>query len=275
MPEHIKILFVDDERNVLKAIERLFIDDDYEILTANSGEEGLSAIESEYPVQLVISDYKMPGMNGVEFLRQVHQRWPDTVRIVFSGYADTVAVVEAINEGQIYKFIPKPWNDDELKITIANSIEWYSLNKKNLELAEELKKKNRELMDLNENLEKLVRKRTEELNFQNSVLIKSQNILESLPVGVMGIDTDNLIVQCNHQCLEMLSKEGKPFIGFERIDVLPDMLNSFIDRIFEQKYLADRILIDKEEYKVRGCFVNYNEEQRGVILVIDRFNIYE
>ena len=61
MDEHIKILFVDDERNVLKAIERLFIDDDYEILTANSGEEGLSIIESEYPVQLVISDYKIAG----------------------------------------------------------------------------------------------------------------------------------------------------------------------------------------------------------------------
>jgi two-component system NtrC family sensor kinase len=138
MGEDVKILFVDDERNVLKAIERLFIDDDYDLLTASSGDEGLSILENEYPVQLVISDYKMPGMNGVDFLRQVCQRWPDTIRIVFSGHADTTAVIEAINEGQIYKFIQKPWNDDGLKITISNSLEFYFLNKRKLAITEEL-----------------------------------------------------------------------------------------------------------------------------------------
>ncbi len=73
----------------------------------------------------------MPNMNGVEFLREVRTRWPDTVRIVLSGYADTASIVSAINEGEIYRFIPKPWNDDDLKVTIANAIERYHLLKKN------------------------------------------------------------------------------------------------------------------------------------------------
>ena len=112
MEERARILCVDDEPNVLRALERMFLDEEYEILTAPSALEGLQALERIQPVQIVVSDYRMPAMNGVDFLREVCRRWPDTVRIVLSGYADTAAVVAAINDGEIYKFIPKPWNDD-------------------------------------------------------------------------------------------------------------------------------------------------------------------
>src|SRR5664279_3494055 len=125
MEEQIRILLVDDEKNVLKALERTFLDEEYEILKASSGIDGLSILESVSPVQVVISDYRMPEMNGVDFLREVCKKWPDTVRIVLSGYADTASIVSAINEGEIYKFISKPWNDDELKVAIANALERY------------------------------------------------------------------------------------------------------------------------------------------------------
>src|SRR6266536_904479 len=109
MDEQIRILFVDDEKNVLRSLERTFLDEDYEILTATTGAEGLAVLQNNSPVQVVISDYRMPEMNGVDFLRKVCNQWPETVRIVPSGYADTASIVSAINEGQIYKFIPKPW----------------------------------------------------------------------------------------------------------------------------------------------------------------------
>ena len=99
MSDKTRILCVDDERNVLRALERLFLDDDYEILTASSGEEGLELLNAAPQVQVVISDFRMPGMNGVDFLKQVFETHPDTIRIVLSGYADTAAVVAAINEG--------------------------------------------------------------------------------------------------------------------------------------------------------------------------------
>jgi two-component system NtrC family sensor kinase len=136
MEETIRILLVDDEINVLRSLERTFLDEEYEILTALSGTGGLSVLQDVSPVQVVISDYRMPQMNGVDFLREVCRRWPDTVRMVLSGYADTAVVISAINEGEIYKFIPKPWNDDELRIAIINALERYSLNKKNNELTE-------------------------------------------------------------------------------------------------------------------------------------------
>jgi FixJ family two-component response regulator len=138
--EAIRILCVDDERNVLRAVERLFLDEDYEILSAQSGEEGLLILEHEKNIQIVLSDYRMPGMTGVEFLREVCRRHPETVRIVLSGFANTAAVVEAINEGEIYKFIPKPWEDEELKATIQSGLERYFRRQQDVLLVAELRK---------------------------------------------------------------------------------------------------------------------------------------
>jgi two-component system NtrC family sensor kinase len=148
MGENIKLLCVDDERNVLRALERIFMDDDYVIHTAASGEEGLALFEANPDIQVVISDYRMPGMNGVEFLRQVCEKYPDTVRIVLSGYADTSSVVSAINEGQIYKFVSKPWSDEELRQTVAKAVESFALHHQNRELEKELEKVKRELAAL-------------------------------------------------------------------------------------------------------------------------------
>lgn len=165
--EQIRILCVDDERNVLRALERMFIDEEYEILCASSGEEGLALLDAAPQVQVVISDYRMPGMNGVEFLKEVFQRHPETIRIVLSGYADTAAVVSAINEGKIYRFVPKPWNDDELRITVSKALETFGVHRKNLQLAEELRLKDEEVTRLQATLEEQVRQRTAELAEKN------------------------------------------------------------------------------------------------------------
>lgn len=188
--QQIKILCVDDERNVLRSLERIFLDDDYEIVLAGSGEDGLRIMEESGPFQVVISDYRMPVMNGVEFLREVYQRWPETVRIVLSGYADAGAIVAAINEGHIYRFIPKPWNDDDLRVTIQNSLERFFLQKRNRELLQEL-------AAANQDLEEKVRQRTEQLELHNHALEFSQTLLANLPVGVAGIDINGMIAYCN------------------------------------------------------------------------------
>lgn len=193
MEENIRILCVDDEPNVLNSLRRLFIDEDYTIVTAASAQEGLDLLAGDR-VQIVISDYRMPNMNGVEFLREVRTRWPDTVRIVLSGYADTASIVSAINEGQIYKFIPKPWNDDELKVTVANAIERYHLFKKNAELTSEL-------MKVNEELKGLLVENSKLLELKGKMLEASQTILFSLPVAVLGI-SDDIVVQCNQAWAE-------------------------------------------------------------------------
>jgi DNA-binding NtrC family response regulator len=101
------LLCVDDERPILNALKRLLRKEGYRLLTAEDGPEALDVLDRE-PVQVVISDYRMPGMSGTALLREVKSRHPETVRVVLSGYADAHVVVESINIGEIYRFLPKP-----------------------------------------------------------------------------------------------------------------------------------------------------------------------
>lgn len=229
MGEKIKILFVDDEQNVLKALARIFVESNYTILAASSGREGLNTLEQE-DVQIVISDYRMPEMDGIKFLKEVCQRWPDTVRIVLSGYAETAVIVAAINEGQIYKFIPKPWNEEELKITISNAVERYLLIKKNRELAFELKIKNEELERLNNQLIRALREKSYSLEFTDNILTLYQRLYNSLPDGICGIDFDNEVMLCNTKWDEIFEKTWR-ISGNNIMDVIPEDIKEFIEKV--------------------------------------------
>lgn len=269
MDEKIKILCVDDEVNVLRSLKRLFRNPDHEILTAESGQEGLARLKEEDCIQIVISDYRMPEMNGVDFLKEVCEHWPDTVRIVLSGYADIPAIVGAINEGQIYKFMAKPWNDDELKVMISIALERYFMHQKNIRLTKELESKNRELGDINENLEKLVEEKTADLIMNNRILTSSQKILDSLPVGVVGMDPEGLIVQCNKKVSEILGKEEGCMLGMDRRDSFNEEINDFIDKIIEKRKLAGHIPTNGNQNIVKGVHMEYADGQEGIILTFD------
>lgn len=145
MSETIKILCVDDEKNVLRALNRVFLDCDYEIITAESGSEGLEILNQTDTVQIVISDYRMPQMSGVDFLQEVYRNWPDTLRIVLSGFADMSVIMGAINEGHIYQFIQKPWDDDKLKATISKALDHYFMQQRMISTEKELIEKHQEL----------------------------------------------------------------------------------------------------------------------------------
>lgn len=265
----VTILCVDDEANVLKSLKRLFLDEDYEILSAESGREGLALLEQHQSVQVVISDYRMPEMDGVDFLKQVHARWPDTVRIVLSGYADTAAVVAAINEGQIYKFIPKPWNDDELKVTIAKAVERYFLVQANNELNEELRQANDELSRIAVQLEEKVAERTEELLFQNKVLRHGQVILNTLPMGVVGFDREGVLVQRNRCAEEVLRNFRPSLLGAPAAEVLPTEWGALLAEVQPGKVLSRELALAGQRFCVRGVMMAEPDGQSGTVLVFD------
>ena len=133
--EAFTLLFVDDEEGVLNALRRIFMDENYTILTANSGEKALMVLE-ERQVHLLISDHRMPGMNGAELLKTVRERWPETIRIMLTGYADVNSIMGAVKEGAVYKFITKPWNDEDLRLTVALALQQYVLMHENRHLKE-------------------------------------------------------------------------------------------------------------------------------------------
>jgi type II secretory ATPase GspE/PulE/Tfp pilus assembly ATPase PilB-like protein/DNA-binding NarL/FixJ family response regulator len=142
-----RILLVDDEPGVVKALTRVFRQENYDIVPAGNAAEALEQLKTQ-TVQVVISDYMMPGMSGAELLRKIKQLYPDTIRIMLTGHADTGAVMGAINEGAVYKFILKPWNDDDLRITVALALEQHDLIRKNKTLRLENIKKSKEISAL-------------------------------------------------------------------------------------------------------------------------------
>jgi DNA-binding NtrC family response regulator len=122
MPEIIRILCVDDEPHILNVVRRQLYDEDYEVHTALTAEEGLMILRRVRPVHVVLSDYRMPGMNGIEFLRCVSLDWPEAVGIVISGFADTSAVKQAMEQHGLFAFIPKPWKAEEMRKTLAEAV---------------------------------------------------------------------------------------------------------------------------------------------------------
>lgn len=157
------LLFVDDEANILAALKRLFRPSGYRIFTAESGAAGLEILAKE-TVDLVISDMRMPEMNGAQFLEQVRQNWPDAVRILLTGYADIGSTIDAINKGQIYRYISKPWEDNDITITVRQALERRALEQEKARLETLAQRQNEELKQLNASLEERVRTRTEQLS---------------------------------------------------------------------------------------------------------------
>ncbi|MCD6059995.1 MAG: response regulator [Moraxellaceae bacterium] len=142
-----RLLIVDDDVNVLAALRRVFRSESYELLFARSAAEALSILETK-PVQLIISDHMMPGMTGSELLRQVRERWPEVIRIMLTGQADTEAVMGSVKTGAVYRFILKPWNDDDLRLSTALALEQYELMQRNRSLEKENRKQQSNLESL-------------------------------------------------------------------------------------------------------------------------------
>jgi len=153
------IVFVDDEKKILKSIKRQLMDQAYLVKTYQSPEKALEALAEDQPT-VVVSDQRMPEMEGTAFLKQVRSNSPETVRIILTGYADLAAAVAAINQGNVYRFLNKPWEEAELKLALDDAIAHYELQSENKRLLALTETKNQELETLNRDLESQVASRT-------------------------------------------------------------------------------------------------------------------
>jgi response regulator RpfG family c-di-GMP phosphodiesterase len=142
-PDKPSVLYVDDEVNNLHSFKAAFRRD-FVVYTAESADEGLKVL-AEFPIHVIITDQRMPGMTGVEFLESVIPLYPDAIRILLTGYSDIQAVIDAINKGQVYHYISKPWDENQLRNIIAKSFEVFSLRAENKELIKSLLRANEQL----------------------------------------------------------------------------------------------------------------------------------
>lgn len=223
------ILCVDDEKNILHSLKRLLRREGYRLLTASSGHEAFELL-AQHDVQLIISDQRMPEMSGTEFLAQVKERYPDVLRIILTGYTDVDSITESINQGHIYKFFLKPWNDHNLKLEIRQALEQYDLIKDNQRLDKTVLKQNEKLKQMNEHLEDLVRDRTEDLQRQNQALELSHAILEDLPLPIVGVSAEGMIVLINHRA-QALGPDLPIEVGGQLNDCFPESVQSVFEAV--------------------------------------------
>jgi len=193
------ILCVDDEENILASLQRLFRKIDCKVLTAPSGEKALTMLKDQ-PVTMVISDERMPNMKGSEFLGRAKELAPDSIRILLTGYADVTSAITAVNQGGLFRYVTKPWDDNDLLTTVRAGLSQYELIHRNRRLEEQTRRQNEELAALNQTLEQRVAERTSALETHNQELQRLYELLEkdffeslAMVVAVMEFHSPRLV----------------------------------------------------------------------------------
>jgi diguanylate cyclase (GGDEF)-like protein len=230
------LMLVDDEVNVLSALRRVLRQEGYRILTATSGEEALEILATQ-PADVVVSDQRMPGMSGAEFLGRVREIYPDTVRLVLSGFSDLEALTDAINQGSIYKFISKPWDEEALRRVLRDAFHTRELAGESQRLGMELQHSNAELERLNQEMRRALAERTEQNSHKQTVLGITHDILQSIPLPVIGLDDEGLIAAANEEA-EKLFAGDLPLFGSQSAQRLPAAMAPWLAEPLAAQYFG-------------------------------------
>lgn len=263
------LLLVDDEENILRSLMRVLRRDGYTILTAGGGPEALELLE-QHPVGVIVSDQRMPVMTGSEFLEHAKEKRPETIRIMLSGYTDLQSVTDAINRGSIYKFLTKPWEDELLRENIRKAFEHYDLRAERDHLADQLQEANKQLAEANARLERQVAHQDIELELRHRMLELSQDVLEHLPVGVIGVGNDGVIALANELAHHLLRQPLGTLLSCASAEVLPpEVQNACMTPMAETVTLPDvRLVPDGMPVQVHCSQLGGHMRNDGTMLVL-------
>jgi diguanylate cyclase (GGDEF)-like protein len=197
------LLLVDDEDNILSALRRLLRRDGYDIITAGNAAEALQRL-AEQEVDVILSDQRMPGMTGVEFLRCAKDIHPDAVRMVLSGYTELQSIIDAVNEGAIYRFLTKPWDDAMLRAHVAEAFRHKEMADENRRLADQVASANSDLAQLNTRLELLLQQQRDRAELMAANAGTLRELIDALPAAVLGVDAEGSVAFANRQAEALL-----------------------------------------------------------------------
>src|SRR5690554_145595 len=246
MKDKIRVLYIDDEDNNLSSF-KASLRKDFKIYTVNDPEEGLKLAE-EVEFQVAIADQRMPGMTGVEFFEKLRAFKPDPIRILLTGYSDIASVIDAINKGEVYRFIDKPWNIDQIKNAIINAADLYETRK-------ELKEKNEKLKKTNSEMNLFIRSLSHDLR---GPLMSISGVSK---LAITEIDNPSA-----KEYFEMIdSATGKlddfihKMLDFYRSTKTDNIIIPIVfDSVVEQQFFAY-----KEKWDFNGIDVSINVDQKG------------
>lgn len=264
-----KIVIVDDENMVTKTLKTLLkIEGFSNVNTFNDTDEALNHIK-ENSCDLIISDFIMPKMNGIEFLSKAKQIHPDTTQILLTGYADKENAIRAINELGIFKYIEKPWVNDDIILNIRNGIERTRLKGQLKNKIDELEIANKKLEEYSKSLEEKVAERTKSLNISN---VKLNTILENLADGLVVFNSNNVIAQANSKAKEFLCTTDNNLEGKNFFELLINEKDKKINK--NEATLRDLSIIDYKANKkipveINLADVNIENEHLKLALIRD------
>jgi CheY-like chemotaxis protein len=235
-----RIVVVDDEEAILETMSFTFMDD-YEVFTTTDAHEALRLVAEHQPVHVVITDQRMPGMTGVELLKQVYERYPETMRIMLTGFADGDATLQAINEGHVYAYISKPWEPEELKQVVRRATEHSKLAAENRRLVADL---------------------------EGAVSIM-QAVMDRLEMGAIAIDREHVVQAANKPALALLRCNGADPRGRKIDELLGSVglseLGSAVRRLEEEhgSFEDMDLRIDGKGHQIRISSENLPGEDGG------------
>jgi len=221
------VLFVDDEINILKAIQRLLRNEPLQVLTASRAHEALDLL-SQHACQVVVTDQRMPEMSGVDLLSSVRERHPDIVRMMLTGYTEMTIAVDAINRGEIFRLITKPWNDEELRATIRQACDHHDLKQEIRRLNQVTREQNFKLQDMNRNLEGKVRERTKQLAEKHQELRTAY--VETIKALAEAVDAKDSYTRGHSERVGVYASKIAREMGFPK---------EFIERVYIAGVLHD------------------------------------
>lgn len=253
------LLLVDDEPSILAALRRLLRHDGYAILACADPLEAL-AVLAEQPVDVILTDQRMPGMSGVEFLRRVKEAYPDTVRIVLSGYTDLQFVTDAINEGAVYKFLTKPWDDEQLREQIRAAFRGKAIADENRRLTAALQAANVEL-------ERHAREVERQAGLLETTLDTLREVLAVIPWPILGVDDDGLIALANAAAEQLPGGDGAPLLGRTPADLLGEAVSTRL-RATERDATELVVELAGRRYRVLCRPMARHSRSRGTLLVL-------
>ncbi|HEX2549036.1 MAG TPA: response regulator, partial [Gammaproteobacteria bacterium] len=199
------ILYLDDEQNNLTAFQATFRRY-YTIYTALTAAQAIEIIKT-YPIEVILTDQRMPEMTGVKFLEKVREIDPYPIRIIMSAYTDVESIIQSINTGKVFYFITKPWNENDIKQILDGAIKIFQLDKKNRSLISQLREKQETLTDLNETLESRIAKRTKELEDAQQQLLYTAHLAGMSQVATNVIhNVGNILNTVNVSVETLLNK---------------------------------------------------------------------
>ncbi|MDD4964827.1 MAG: response regulator [Gallionella sp.] len=259
------LLFIDDETNILSSLKRLFRPLGYTILTAESGAAALLILE-QTRIDLVISDMRMPNMSGAEVLEKIRNQWPDVVRILLTGFSDISSTIAAINRGEIYRYIAKPWNDDDIVLVVRDALERKHLLAEKQRLETLTLRQYDALKELNASLENKVHERTVELHAALEQLKKDYfstiqvfaNLMELRKGSMAGFSR-----RVAQLCRELAQKMSIPESDIQTLETAALLHNmgaiGLPDNLLDKPYIAltyaERVEFDKHPLRAASALM--------------------